>query len=119
MGAPSSKASKPDGSEIIEPTHREESLEIKPLAAVGNGSSASKKDGGPQVTVVIDSQPLEYDSTNDGQQTSGVLAAVVDDGGTDSRSQQKLRQSQELAMFEGMDKTTKWLMEISGFIPSI
>ncbi|CAK9216039.1 unnamed protein product [Sphagnum troendelagicum] len=119
MGAPSSKASKPDGSEIIEPTHREESLEIKPLAAVGNGSSASKKDGGPQVTVVIDSQPLEYDSTNDSQQTSGVLAAVVDDGGTDSRSQQKLRQSQELAMFEGMDETTKWLMEISGFIPSI
>jgi hypothetical protein len=119
MGAPSSKASKPDGSEIIEPTHREESLEIKPLAAVGNGSSASKKDGGPQVTVVIDSQPLEYDSTNDSQQTSGVLAAVVDDGGTDSRSRQKLRQSQELAMFEGMDETTKWLMEISGFIPSI
>ncbi|CAK9268884.1 unnamed protein product [Sphagnum jensenii] len=119
MGAPSSKASKPDGSEIIEPTHREESLEIKPLAAVGNGSSASKKDGGPQVTVVIDSQPLEYDSTNDSQQTSGVLAAVVDDGGTDSQSQQKLRQSQELAMFEGMDETTKWLMEISGFIPSI
>ncbi|CAM6043473.1 unnamed protein product [Sphagnum compactum] len=119
MGAPSSKASKPDGSEIIEPTHREESLEIKPLAAVGNGSSASKKDGGPQVTVVIDSQPWEYESTNNGQQTLGVLAAVVDDGGTDSRSLQKLRQSQELAMFEGMDKTTKWLMEISGFIPSI
>jgi hypothetical protein len=119
MGAPSSKASKPDGSEIIEPTHKEESLEIKSLSAVGNGSLASKKDGGPQVTVVIDSQPLEYDSTNDGQQTSGVLAAVVDDGGTYSQAQQKLRQSQELAMFEGMDVTTKWLMEISGFIPSI